>query len=235
MNILVACEESQRVCIELRKKGHVAYSCDLLNCSGGFPKWHIKGDVTKIINGHCIFKTEDGHTHSFMSFKEWDMIIAFPPCTHLAVSGAAWFKEKREDGRQEQAIELFNRILNADCEKIAVENPVNIIGGDYVKEWFPKYADMPKYTQAIHPYYFGDPVRKKTCLWLKNLPELIPTNMVDPEIKKSNSEKGTTYSGPAWSVYDERGKCLRWSDPETAKIRSKTYQGVAKAMAEQWG
>jgi site-specific DNA-cytosine methylase len=143
MKILVACEESQAVTIELRKLGHEAYSCDIQECSGGHPEWHLQQDVTELLK------------------EKWDMIIAFPPCTHLSVSGAAWFEEKRKDGRQKESIEFFMSIINANCEKIAVENPVNIIGGRYVKKWFPdlceKYNLPLKPTQYIQPYHHGDP------------------------------------------------------------------------------
>ena len=136
MKILVACEESQRVCIELRKRGHEAYSCDIEPCSGSREKWHIQADVLPLLNGNCKFQTADGAEHEIVG--KWDMIIAFPPCTHLAVSGAAWFETKRKDGRQREGIKFFCKILNADCEKIAVENPVNIISGEYVKKFFPE-------------------------------------------------------------------------------------------------
>lgn len=166
------------------------------------------------------------------------MIIAFPPCTHLAVSGAAWFESKRKDGRQKEAIEFFMKILNADCEKIAVENPVNIISGNYIGIYFPelqkKHGFPIKPTQAIQPYEFGDEARKKTCLWLKGLPALVPTDIVSPgEIKISS---GRTFSSGASAdmARDSNGKALRWNDPRTAKIRSKTFPGIAKAMAEQW-
>ena len=157
MKVLVACEESQRVCIEFRKLGHEAYSCDILPCSGGHPEWHIQDDVLKHLEG-------------------WDMIIAFPPCTDLAVSGARHFEKKRNDGRQRKSIEFFCNFLDLPCKYVAVENPVNIISGDYVCKWFPdiaeKYGLPRKPAQIIQPYYFGDPHRKTTCLWLKELPEL---------------------------------------------------------------
>lgn len=233
MNVLVACEESQRVCQAFRKKGHNAFSCDIINCSGGHPEWHIKGDVLPLLNGHCEFITMDFKKH--LIDNKWDLIIAFPPCTHLAVSGARHFEQKRKDGRQYQAIKFFETILNADCNKIAVENPVNIIGGDYMKTYFPEF-NLPRPTQYIQPYEHGDPVRKKTCLWLKGLSPLQPTNMIEPDIIKADyKNKSTSYSGPAWYVTDENGKILSWKDPRTAQMRSKTYQGIANAMAEQWG
>ena len=136
MKVLVACEESQRVCTEFRKLGHEAYSCDIEPCSGGHPEWHIQDDVLPLLNGNCDFKTVNGDMHHLIG--KWDMIIAFPPCTHLAVSGAAWFGKKREDGRQEDAIKFFMNVMNADCDKISVENPVNIISGNYIEKHFPE-------------------------------------------------------------------------------------------------
>lgn len=234
MRVLIACEESQAVCKEFRRLGHEAYSCDIMDESGSHPEWHIKADVLTLLGGYCKFTTQDGKAHEIAN--RWDMIIAFPPCTHLAVSGAAWFKKKREDGRQHDAIVFFNEILNADCDKIAVENPVNIIGGDYIKKWFPdlceKYGLPIKPTQAIQPYEHGDHARKKTCLWLKGLPALVPTNIVDcGEIKPG----GFSVNAAAYHATDENGKILAWNDPRTAIIRSKTFPGIARAMAEQWG
>lgn len=234
MKILVACEESQAVTIELRKLGHEAYSCDIEPCSGGHPEWHILHDVLPLLNGNCVFKTMDSQSH-FINDK-WDMIIAFPPCTHLAVSGAAHFEKKRADGRQREAIEFFMQFINADCDKIAVENPVNIISGDYIAKHFPdlqqKYGFPIKPTQAVQPYEFGDRARKKTCLWLKGLEPLKPTNIVDPgEILEGGYSTGAS----AHYAVDENGKILSWNDPRTGKIRSKTFPGIAKAMAEQWG
>lgn len=164
MKVLVACEESQAVTIELRKLGHEAYSCDIIDCSGGHPEWHIKDDVLRYINGdQAIFWTMDNVGH--ITPPKWDMIIAFPPCTHLAVSGARHFEKKRNDGRQREGIEFFCQILNADCDRIAVENPVNIISGDYVKTWFPdlaeKYGLPRKPTQNIQPWQFGHHASKK--------------------------------------------------------------------------
>lgn len=229
MKILVACEESQAVTIELQNLGHEAYSCDIQECSGGHPEWHIKSDVLPLLNGFCNFKTMDGKMHTIS--QKWDMIIAFPPCTHLAVSGARHFEKKRRDGRQEKAIDFFMTIYNSNCDKIAIENPVNIVSGEYVQKYFPSIADMYnlplKPTQIIQPYEFGEPHRKKTCLWLKNLPKLKPTDIVEvtdiKEYIKKNGSK-TTYSN--W--YNLGGK-------ERQKLRSKTFKGVAVAMATQWG
>lgn len=162
MNILVACEESQRVTIEFRKLGHNAFSCDIIDCSGGHPEWHIMQDVLPLLNGDCSFVTSNGEDHRIEG--KWDMIIAFPPCTHLAVSGAAWFEKKRLDGRQEEAIEFFCRFLNADCNRIAIENPVGIISGNYIRKWFPTIAEkyrLPiKPSQIIQPYEYGDNAKK---------------------------------------------------------------------------
>jgi hypothetical protein len=233
MKILVACEESQAVTSELRKLGHEAYSCDIIECSGGHPEWHIMQDVLPLLNGFCGFKTADGEDH--LLFGKWDAIIAFPPCTHLAVSGARHFEKKRTDGRQREAIEFFCQFLNADCDKIAIENPVGIIGGDYIPKWFPdlaeKYGLPKKPTQIIQPYEHGDHARKTTCLWIKGLPCLVPTNIVDPgEIVG----KGFSVGASLDMARDENGKIISWNDPRTAKIRSKTFPGIARAMAEQW-
>lgn len=225
MKILVACEESQAVTIELRKLGHEAYSCDILNPSGNHPEWHIKGDVIPLLNGNCSFTTLDGSNHLIV--EKWDMLLAFPPCTHLSLSGAKHFEKKRADGRQREGIEFFCQFFEADCEKVAIENPLNIIkGGLYIKKWFPDLAekyDLPRReTQIIQPYWFGDPYEKQTCIWLKGLPLLIPSNIVDtPPRHKTPSGA----SLPAW--YSKGGK-------DRQKNRSKTFQGVAKAMAEQW-
>ena len=227
MKILVACEESQAVTIELRKLGHEAYSCDIIECSGGHPEWHIRWDALALINGNCSFLTEDGEMHRIDG--QWDMIIAHPPCTHLAVSGARHFEKKRTDGRQREGIEFFCQFLNADCDRIAIENPVGIIGGDYIQKHFPdlaeKYGLPKKPTQIIQPYEFGDPSRKTTCLWLKGLPALEPTKLVKPELLEyiCAGGKRVSFSKDYCRTKGDRG-CAR----------SKTYPGIAKAMAEQW-
>lgn len=207
MRILVACEESQAVTIELRRLGHEAYSCDILPCSGGHPEWHIQDTI-------------EHHIH-----KWWDMIIAFPPCTDLAVSGARHFEQKRNDGRQRKAIEFFLMLYNAPCDKIAIENPVNIISGEYIKKYYPDLVeeyDLPiKPTQYIQPYEYGHSVTKKTGLWLKGLPKLKPTNIVD---------KGNI-------ITFKSGKRMHEFFAKTygkGHLRSKTFPGIAKAMAEQW-
>lgn len=232
MNVLIACEESQRVCSAFRRLGHEAYSCDIIKPSGGHTEWHILGDVLNVLNptgytNSISFRTMDWNEHFI---KKWDLIVAFPPCTHLAVSGARHFEKKRADGRQREGIELFCKILNADCDKICVENPVNIISGDYIKRWFPELCEeygLPiSPTQTIQPYEYGQSARKKTCLWLKGLPGLVPTKIVEPKIKE---------------YICKNGKIARFSadygggDKTAGTRRSKTYEGIAEAMAQQWG
>lgn len=234
MRVLVACEESQRVCEAFRNRGHEAYSCDIIDASGGHPEWHIKGDVLPILNGSASFITSDGVEHSIDG--KWDMIIAFPPCTHLAVSGAAHFEKKRADGRQEEGINFFCQFLKADCDKVVIENPVGIISGDYIKKWFPdickEYGLPKKPTQAIHPWMFGDNFSKKTCLWIKGLPPLVPQVTQEPELEYFEwiDKKGKKKRQPKWYY-----EALKLSPTERAKERSKTFPGVALAMAEQWG
>ena len=218
MRILVACEESQRVTIALRERGHEAYSCDIVPCSGGHPEWHLQQDVTPLLK------------------EKWDMIIAFPPCTHLAVSGARHFEKKRADGRQRKGIEFFAQFLMADCPRIAIENPIGIISGSYIPKWFPDLAEkfnLPKKpTQIIHPWQFGDKAEKSTCLWLKGLPELTPTNIVEKgEFKEWIAKDGTKKRQPKW-FYDALVNSK--TAAERATIRSKTFPGIAKAMADQW-
>ena len=208
--VLLACEESQAVTIEFRKLGHEAFSCDLLPCSGGHPEWHFQQDVTEILK------------------QKWDLIIAFPPCTHLSVSGARHFAKKRIDGRQKEAIEFFMMFSKLDCPKVAIENPVNIIGGKYIKEHFPELINkynFKKHTQTIQPWQFGDEAQKTTCLWLKGLPDLEYTNIVGKgEFYVSPSGKKL----PKWYNHNTNNKANR------QKSRSVTFPGIAKAMAEQW-
>ena len=153
MKVLVACEESQAVTIELRKLGHEAYSCDIEECSGGHPEWHLQEDVIPLLE------------------KEWDMIIAFPPCTDLAVSGAAWFEQKRKDGRQQASVEFFMKFANAKCERVAIENPVGIMSTQWRKP-----------DQIVQPYEYGHMEQKKTCFWLKGLPKLVETENVKEQM-----------------------------------------------------
>lgn len=184
MKVLIACEESQEVTKAFRAQGHEAYSCDILPCSGGRPEWHIQGDVIPLLS------------------KKWDMVIAFPPCTDLASSGARWFAEKRSDGRQQKSIEFFMRFTRLDCPW-AIENPVGIMSNIYRKP-----------DQIIQPWEFGHGETKATCLWLHALPQLVPTNIVDGREQR------------VWRMAP---------GPDRAKNRSKTFPGIAKAMAEQWG
>ena len=193
MKILVACEESQRVCVELRKLGHESYSCDILPCSGGHPEWHLQQDVTPLLN------------------EKWDMIIAFPPCTYLSNAGARHLFPggKLNEERYKKGLlakELFMSIYNADCPKIAIENPTP-----------SKIYELPEKTQVIQPWQFGHPYSKRTQLWIKGLPKLIPTNIVEVE---SNCRK-------AGNWFNKGGK-------DRQRNRSKTFPGIAKAMADQW-
>lgn len=226
MRVLIACEESQRVCVEFRKRGHETFSCDIQECSGGHPEWHIMGDCLRVLNGSCEFETMDGTTHKIKG--KWDLIVAHPPCTYLTVAGNRWFDEKRYGGLaiqrkldRQEAIEFFMRFVNADCEQIAIENPIGVMSTVYRKP-----------DQIIQPYQFGNRARKATCLWLKGLSRLTPTNIVDPG---NIDDNGHSYGACATYALDENGKTLRWNDPRTAKIRSKTFPGIARAMAEQWG
>ena len=228
MKVLVACEESQTVCKAFRKRGHEAYSCDIQECSGWHPEWHIKDDVLYFLNGDCGFYTLDGEEH-FIS-GQWDLIIAHPPCTYLTVAANKLYniekygeKAVKRLQNRENAINFFMAFVNADCEKIAIENPIGVISTRYRKP-----------DQIIQPYYFGHHVRKSTCLWLYNLPLLVPTNMVDFECIHSKGASGG-YSGPSFVVRDDNGKILPYGDPRVSRIRSKTYEGIAEAMAEQWG
>ncbi len=234
MKILVACEESQAVTKELRALGHEAYSCDIIDTSGDFPEWHIKQDVLPLLNGDCVFSTVDGETHAIKG--TWDMILAFPPCTHLAVSGAAWFEGKRADGRQRWGIEFFSQFLTVNCERVAIENPVGIISGDYIPKWFPdlaaRYSLPRKPTQIIQPWQFGDNFSKSTCLWLKGLPPLSPQVTEQPDLEWfewTDSKTGKKKRQPKWFA-----DAWHLSPEERAKVRSKTFPGIAKAMAEQW-
>lgn len=224
MNVLIACEESQRVAIEFRCIGHNAFSCDTKDCSGGKPEWHLKGSV-----------------FDFLDYLKWDLMIAFPPCTHLALSGAAWFEKKRTDGRQREAIEFFMKLWNVDIPKICLENPANIIGGEYIKKWFPdlceKYGLPLKKSQSIQPYYFGDEAQKKTWLWLKGLSPLFHAKEVD-----LFNDKITHVSKGEMVEFESGCKMPKWyadawslSPKERSELRSKTFPGIARAMAEQWG
>lgn len=219
MKILIACEESQTVCKAFRAKGHEAYSCDIIEPSGGHPEWHILGDALVALNGGVII-TMDGVEHDV---GKWDMLIAHPPCTYLTVTGNSWFDvEKYGDAARRryksryEAIVFFMHFALADCERIAVENPVGIMSTAYRK------PDC-----IVQPYMFGDAHEKKTCFWLKGLSALQPTYAVEPPPrKKFNSGK----SMPAWYA-----DAWRLPKNERARLRSKTPTGIAKAMADQWG
>ena len=201
MKILVACEYSGVVRDALRKRGHDAWSCDILP-TDSTPEYHYQCDVSELLKEH------------------WDMIIAFPPCTHLAVSGARYFKEKIADGRQQQGIDFFMQFANADCPRIAIENPVGIMSSKWRKP-----------NQIVQPFMFGHPESKKTCLWLKGLSKLQPTNILElPECGHwDNQDKANQFR----LMFD--GKVVGWNDPRIAHLRAKTYQGIADAMAESWG
>lgn len=217
MKILVACEESQAVCKEMRKLGHEAYSCDIMQCSGGCPQWHIMGDVLPLLDGDCYFRTMDGVAHAVTG--KWDMIVAFPPCTYLSNAGACRLYPSKGHLNMErynkglEAKKFFMRFLNADCPRIAVENPVS-----------SKVFEMPQYTQEIQPYMFGHPYTKKTRLWLRGLPPLASTDEVTPI---------SPYC-PAGTGRKDRNKYGAAKRGEDAKNRAKTFPGIAKAMAEQW-
>ena len=227
MNVLIACEESQEVCKAFRELGHRAFSCDVQECSGGHPEWHIQEDVLGIINPKdhgnntldaVWFITMDGRFHEV---PKWDLIIAHPPCTYLTLAGNKWFKpEFRErfpnrEAEREDAITFFMAFANAECEKIAIENPVCIMSSRWRKP-----------DQYIEPYYFGEPEKKKTGLWLKGLPKLEPTNIVEPIIIHCASGANE----PRWHM-----ETMKLPKEERSKARSKTFPGIAKAMAEQWG
>ena len=235
MNVLIACEESQAVCKEFRRLGHEAYSCDIIECSGGHPEWHIMQDVLPLLKPSNIpiwdgntaivgieFKTCDGKEH-FISGK-WDMIIAFPPCTHLSSSGQwAYTKGFKEVRLRDEAAEFFMAFAEADCPKIAIENPVGIMSSRWRKP-----------NQIIHPWQFGHNAEKQTCLWLKGLPNLVPLVNDKPELdyfEWVDSRTGKPKRMQRW-MYDIR--CI--SDrKKRASVASKTFPGIAKAMAEQWG
>lgn len=231
MRVLVACEESQAVTKELRNLGHEAFSCDLLPCSGGHPEWHFNMDVFKVINNKGgVLQNGDK-----VKIKgNWDLMIAHPPCTFLAVSGARWyyhpednqlpFEQRRPHPRfpnrakdREEAVEFFIKLLEAPIEKIAVENPVGIISTRYRKP-----------NQTVHPYQFGDEASKATCLWLKNLPLLEPTNIV------GKGERVYLSSGKSLPKWYSDALTLSKSSAERRTMRSKTFEGLARAMAEQW-
>ena len=231
MNVLVACEESQAVTKELRALGHNAFSCDLLPCSGGHPEWHFNMDVFKVID------QKGGILQNGKKVKikgNWDLMIAHPPCTFLAVSGARWyyhpednklpFEERRSHPKfpnraidREEALEFFIKLLEAPIDKIAVENPVGIVSTRYKKP-----------NQTVHPWMFGDEASKATCLWLKNLPLLEPTKIV------GKGERVVLSSGKSLPKWYSDALTQSKTSAERRTMRSKTFEGLARAMAEQW-
>lgn len=218
MKILVACEESQAVTIELRKLGHEAYSCDIIECSGGHPEWHIKQDVLPLLNGRCGFRTMDGAARRVDN--RWDMIIAHPPCTYLSNAGARWLYAGKtlNHSRYEQGLkakEFFMKFINADCPRIAVENPIP-----------SSIYNLPPYTQVVQPYEYGHPWSKKTCLWLKGVEPLTPTCIIKDHKPYCSSGSYSGSHDPRYKGASRKGG--------SAKARSKTFPGIAKAMAEQW-
>lgn len=236
VNVLVACEESQVVTETLRNMGIDAYSCDIAEPTGNHKEWHIKESVLPLLNGNCIFQTMDGVEHEIIG--KWNMIIAFPPCTHLSVSGARHFERKREDGRQKEGLEFFCQFLKADCDKIMIENPVNIISGDYVRKWFPEIAEkygLPvKPTQTIHPWMFGDNVSKRTCLWLKGLSPLVPLITEEPDMdfveyicKNGKKKKMSKLSYEAFMT----SKTVE----EIRAKRAMKFKGIQTAIGKQFG
>lgn len=223
MKVLIACEESQAIATEYRKRGHEAFSCDIQECSGGHPEWHIKKDVLGILNPNTkgiSFETLDGEYHQFLG--KWDILIAHPPCTFLTNSGNRWYdiikygdKALRRIESRVKAIDFFMSFVQADCERIAIENPIGIMSTMYRKP-----------DQIVQPYFFGDPHQKSTCLWLKGLPPLVPTDIVKPQIiTMKNGGKMSKFHYDTFGISDKE---------ERSRIRSKTFPGIASAIAEQW-
>ena len=210
--IIIGCEESQEVCKAFRKLGYEAYSCDTQDCSGGHPKWHIKEDILKVIKGGK-FKTQIGNK---VIIKKWDIGIFHPPCTYLSYAATKWWNDKGRLRKRLKALDFFAKLWLAEIDKICIENPMGCAS-----------PTIAKYTQIIQPYYFGDTESKRTCLWLKNLPQLKPTKIVKPKIYgyyKKGKKKGMPIYGNSYLKFSE----------DRGQIRSKTFKGIAKAMAEQW-
>ena len=215
--VLIACKESQRVCIEFRKLGFESFSCDILPESGEHPEWHIQQDVIPLLNGYCLFRTNDGKAHYIP--RKWDLIIAHPPCTYLAVSGNRWFNVERYGNAAYERLkkritsaEFFMTFVHANCDHIAIENPIGVMS-----TWYRKPD------QIIQPFQFGHPYTKSTCLWLKNLPKLKPTKILE---KPS--------SGWVNQSITPDGRYGGFKAFNGAKVRSKTFPGIAEAMATQW-
>lgn len=229
MRILVACEESQAVTTELRKLGHEAFPCDIIECSGGHPEWHIMQDVLPLLGGNCEFMSMDGQAHTIEG--KWDMIIAFPPCTYLTVTGNRWFNVERygetaikRQKDREDAIKFFMAFANADCPRIAIENPIGVMSTCFRKP-----------NQVVQPWQFAlteeEKTEKSTCLWMKGLEPLVPRTKEKPELAY---HEWTTPSGKVkrQTLWYYNTRCLPHSQRATAA--SKTFPGIAKAMAEQW-
>lgn len=234
MNVLVACEESQAVCKAFRNRGHNAFSCDILECSGGHPEWHFHQDVLAVIKDKGG-KLENGDEYFLPEGQNWDLMIAHPPCTYLSVSGARWLyhpddaglpvEQRREHphhpGRrqmQKEAMAFFMKFTETGIKHWAIENPVGIMNSQY------RSAD-----QIVQPFWFGDSASKKTCLWLHNLPLLTPTKMVEP------GERVVLSSGRSLPKWYSDSFNTRISTEERRRLRSKTFPGFAEALAEQWG
>ena len=219
MRVLIACEESQEVCKAFRKLGHEAYSCDIIDCSGGHPEWHIKDDVLDWLGENITFPLCDG---SFRLVEKWDLMIAHPPCTYLSNAGATWLfrggklnQERYNKGLTAKT--FFMKLLNADIPHIAIENSVA-----------SKIYELPRYSQIIQPYQFGEPYSKRSCLWLKGLPNLRPTKVIKDNIIQWVNGGSKKADGT------QRSKNARASTFRDSKTKSKTFKGIANAMAEQW-
>ena len=229
MKVLVACEESQAVTKDMRKLGHEAYSCDIIECSGGHPEWHIMQDVLPLLNGNCEFNTCDGVTHRVDG--KWDMIVAFPPCTYLTLSGNRWFNVERYGEKaiqrhkdREDAIKFFMAFANADCDRVAIENPIGVMSSRFRRP-----------DQIVQPWQFAlteeENTEKSTCLWLRGLEPLVPRVTQKPDLAYHEwvTPDGKRKRQTMW-YYNTR--CLQHS--QRASAASKTFPGIAKAMAEQW-
>jgi len=216
MKILIGCEESQAVTKAFRTLSHEAYSCDILPCSGGHPEWHIQSDVLAVIKGG-FFNTQNGDLQEVWN---WDMGIFFPPCTHLSAAGAPSWKIKQADGRQQEAIDFVIKIWDCGIPKIVIENPTGILSTKWMKP-----------NQIINPFMFGDPYRKRTCLWVKGLPILNTTDIVEPTHHlTSNSYRGGKRKDGTRPI----SKLPVLNPWDNSKQRSKTMPGIARAMADQW-